>query len=106
MQDGKDLLELSRFGFGQKVSGSGEYSLYTSGSASSPAEGDISKEIAKRLISSMPYLLKSKGTVGSLKGIMNCYGIPSSILRVREYGGLQKDNHRAQFEIEESLQKH
>ena len=105
MQDGKDLLELSRFGFGQKVSGSGEYSLYTSGSASSPAEGDISKEIAKRLISSMPYLLKSKGTVGSLKGIMNCYGIPSSILRVREYGGLQKDNHRAQFEIARKFTK-
>ena len=105
MQDGKDLLELSRIGFGQKVSGSGEYSLYTSGSASSPPEGDISKEIAKRLISSMPYILKSKGTVGSLKGIMNCYGIPSSILRVREYGGLQKDNHRAQFEIARKFTK-
>ena len=81
VQDGKDLLDLSRVGFGQKLSGT-TYSLYTSGSLSSPPEGDISKEITKRLIASMPYLLKAKGTIGSLKGIINCYGIPSSILRV------------------------
>jgi hypothetical protein len=104
-QDGKDLLDLSRFGFGQKVSGSGEYSLYTSGSLSSPAEGDISKELTKRLIASMPYLLKTKGTLGSLKGILNCYGIPSSILRVREYGGLQKQDHKDQFEIARKFTK-
>ena len=98
-QDGKDLLDLSRFGFGQKLVGD-SFSLYTSGSLDSPTEADISKEITKRLISSMPYILKSKGTVGSLKAIMNCYGIPSSILRVREYGGLQKDKQEASFEIQ------
>ena len=69
MQDGKDLLDLSRVGFGQKlttVSGSDSYSLYTSGSLSSPPEGDISKEVTKRIIASMPYLLKAKGTIGAL----------------------------------------
>ena len=108
VQDGKDLLDLSRIGFGQKVTtvnGSDSYSLYTSGSLSSPAEADISKEVTKRIIASMPYLLKSKGTIGSLKGMLNCYGIPSSILRVREYGGIQKDNHRAQFEIARKFTK-
>ena len=104
INDGKDLLDLSRAGFGQKLSGT-TYSLYTSGSLDSPPEGDISKEITKRLISSMPYILKSKGTIGSLKAILNCYGIPSSILRVREYGGLQKDNHKAQFEIARKFTK-
>ena len=102
--DGKDLLDLSRVAFGQKLSGT-TYSLYTSGSLSSPPEGDISKEITKRLIASMPYILKSKGTIGSLKAILNCYGIPSSILRVREYGGLQKDNQKAQFEIARKFTK-
>jgi len=97
-QDGKDLIELSRFGFGQKLTGS-SYGLYTSGSLDSPTEADISKEITKRLIASLPYILKSKGTLGSLRAIMNCYGIPSSILRVREYGGLQTDNQKASFEI-------
>ena len=104
VQDGKDLLDLSRSGFGQKASGSA-FSLYTSGSLSSPGESDISKEITKRIIASMPYLLKSKGTIGSLKGLINCYGIPSSILRIREYGGIQKDNQRAQFEIARKFTK-
>ena len=35
----------------------------------------------------MPFFLKTKGTVRSLKGLISCYGIPSTILRVREYGG-------------------
>mgnify|MGYP003109579137 FL=1 len=108
VDDGKDLLDLSRVGFGQKLSGD-SYSLYTSGSsgfskitdgtATSVPEGEITKEITKRLIASMPYILKTKGTINSLKAILNCYGIPSSILRVREYGGLQKIGQRQQFEI-------
>ena len=104
INDGKDLLDLSRIAFGQKLSGT-TYSLYTSGSIDSPPEGDISKEITKRLVASMPYILKTKGTVGSLKAILNCYGIPSTILRVREYGGIQKDNQKAQFEIARKFTK-
>ena len=34
-----------------------------------------------------PYFMKTKGTTRAMKGLLNCYGIPSSILRVREYGG-------------------
>ena len=102
--DGKDLLDLSRAGFGRKLQGS-SYTLYTSGSLDSPTEADVSKEITKRLISSMPYILKSKGTIGSLKAIMNCYGIPSSILRVREYGGLQKKGQKNDFEISRKFTK-
>ena len=96
-QDGKDLLDLSRFGFGRKLSGD-SYSLYTSGSLDSPIEADVSKEIVKRLIASMPFILKSKGTVASIKGILNCYGIPSTILKVREYGGLDTKVQRSPFE--------
>jgi len=96
-QDGKDLLDLSRYGFGRKLSGT-SYSLYTSGSLDSPTEADVSKEITKRLIASMPFILKSKGTIGSLKAILNCYGVPSTILKVREFGGLDADVKRAPFE--------
>ena len=96
-QDGKDLLDLSRYGFGRKLSGT-DYSLYTSGSLNSPTEADVSKEITKRLIASMPFILKSKGTVGSLKAILNCYGIPSTIMNIKEFGGLDNDVKRAPFE--------
>ena len=96
-QDGNDLLDLSRYGFGRKLSGT-SYSLYTSGSLDSPTEADVSKEITKRLIASMPFILKSKGTIGSLKAILNCYGVPSTILKVREFGGLDVDVKYAPFE--------
>ena len=104
MQDGKDLLDLSRYEFGQKLSGT-SYSLYTSGSLSSPTEADVSKEITKRVIASMPFLLKSKGTIASLKGLLNCYGIPGSILKVREYGGVDTSTQREPFEISRRFTK-
>tara|TARA_B100000902_G_C27322317_1_gene925534 strand:+ start:5882 stop:10303 length:4422 start_codon:yes stop_codon:yes gene_type:complete len=103
-QDGKDLLDLSRYGFGQKLSGD-SYSLYTSGSLSSPVEADVSKEITKRLIASMPFILKSKGTEASIKAILNCYGIPSTILKVREFGGLDTSTQRAPFETKRRFTK-
>ena len=103
-QDGKDLLDLSQAGFGQKLEGA-SYSLYTSGSLDSPPEVDVTKEITKRLIASMPYLLKTKGTINSLKGLLNCYGVPSTILRVREFGGLQEPKQRDAFEISRKFTK-
>ena len=103
-EDGKDLLDLSQVGFGQKLEG-GEYQLYTSGSLDSPPEGDVSKEITKRMIASMPFLLKTKGTINSLKGLLNIYGIPSTILRVREFGGLSEPKQRDAFEISRRFTK-
>ena len=104
VEDGKDLLDLSRHGFGQKLSGD-SYKLNTSGSLDSPAEGDVSKEITKRIVSSMPFLLKSKGTVASIRGLLNCYGIPATILQIKEYGGVTKDVKRTPFEINRRFTK-
>ena len=104
VQDGKDLLDLSRHGFGRKQSGD-SYSLYTSGSLDSPTESDVSKEITKRIVASMPFLLKSKGTAASIRGLLNCYGIPGSILQIREYGGMTKDVSRTSFEVSRRFTK-
>jgi hypothetical protein len=40
-----------------------------------------------RLFSCIPYLNKIRGTKRSIDAILNIYGIPNSILTVREYGG-------------------
>lgn len=48
---------------------------------------DRSKEVWKRIIANIPYLLKTKGTARGIRALINCYGIPSTILRVREFGG-------------------
>ena len=54
-------------------------------------KGDITKRIWKRLYHNAPYLLKTKGTERGLKALMSCYGVPSTILNVKEYGGSTSD---------------
>ena len=54
---------------------------------------DTMKEIWKRIVNNLPYLLKTKGTERGLRALINCFGIPDTILRIREYGG-----HEATFE--------
>lgn len=54
-------------------------------------KGDISKEVWKRLYHNAPYLLKTKGTERGIKALMACYGVPETILHVKEYGGPSAD---------------
>ena len=63
----------------------------------SPQE-QVTEKIWKRILANLPFFIKSKGTERALKGLLNCYGIPSSILRVREYGGPDKGT-RVNYEI-------
>ena len=51
----------------------------------------VSKEIFKRLYHNMSYLVKKKGTVAGLRQLINIWGIPSTILRINEFGGKNKD---------------
>jgi hypothetical protein len=66
-------------------------STMISASKSSIPKGDISKEIWKRLYHNAPYLLKTKGTERGLKALIATYGIPESVLHVKEYGGPLQD---------------
>ncbi len=52
----------------------------------------VSKEIYKRLYHNMAYLVKKKGTTAGLRQLINIWGIPSTILRINEFGGKDKDN--------------
>ena len=61
--------------------------LVTASNEGSIAKGDITKEIWKRLYHNAPYLLKTKGTERGIKALMSCYGIPSTVLNVKEYAG-------------------
>ena len=65
-------------------------SLVTASIGSVP-KSDITKNIWKRLYHNAPYLLKTKGTERGLRALMSCYGIPSTILNVKEYGGSTSD---------------
>ena len=89
LSSGNNLLDLPEYLFGQSGSGA---SLYESG------QERVTEEIWKRILGNLPFFIKTKGTERALKGILNCYGIPSSILRVREYGGPDKGT-RVSYEI-------
>jgi len=100
LDDGKDLIDLPRYALGKEVTGSA-YSPY-----SNTPERDISREIWSRIVNNMPFFLKNKGTVRALKGLINIYGIPSTILRVKEYGGPDvPDNETPQYEITRKFTK-
>ena len=106
--DGKDLVDLPNYVLGQQVSSS-----YDSAGRESVGyreientEQDISREVWARLIANMPLFLQSKGTQKALKGVINSYGIPSSILRVREYGGPDLDGGTpVNFDIQRKFTK-
>jgi hypothetical protein len=59
-------------------------------------KSDLKAELGKRLYNNLPYLLKNKGTLPGLKALINIFGIPTSILRIDEYGG--SDNSSDTFE--------
>ena len=100
MSNAHDLVSLPRYAYGVEVTGSA-FSDY-----SATADRDISREIWSRIINNMPFFLKNKGTVKALKGLINIYGIPSTILRVKEYGGPNlPDDASPQFEITRKFTK-
>jgi len=53
---------------------------------------NITTEVWKRILNNLPYLYKTKGTIRGLKALITCYGIPSTILYIREYGGPDLSN--------------
>jgi hypothetical protein len=60
---------------------------YITGSTPTPLD-TYQKEIYKRIYHNLPLLLKSKGTERGLRALINCFGIPTSTLPIRYYGGV------------------
>ena len=45
------------------------------------------KSVYKRIYHNLPFLIKSKGTYRGLRALINCFGIPDTILDIKTYGG-------------------
>ncbi len=52
------------------------------------------KEIYKRIYHNLPQLIKTKGTERGLRALINCFGIPESILSIKKYGGVEISSSR------------
>lgn len=71
--------------------GSYKINTYITASQYTIPDNDINKEVYKRIYHNLPTLLKTKGTKRGLRVLMNCFGIPDTILNIKEYGGSVKD---------------
>jgi len=89
LYSGNDLVNLPEYLLGKNPDGTTKYET---------ASEQLTEEIWKRILANLPFFIKSKGTERAVKGLLSCYGIPSSILRVREYGGPDKGT-RVSYEI-------
>ena len=89
LYSGNDLVNLPEYLLGKNPDGTTKYET---------ASEQLTEEIWKRILANLPFFIKSKGTERAIKGLLSCYGIPSSILRVREYGG-PENGKRVSYEI-------
>lgn len=76
----------------------------TSSIATLPAQ-TVQDEIYKRLYHNLPYLYKTKGTLQSIKALISIYGIPESILSVKEFGGNYTGSLNGIFDVNASEYK-
>ncbi len=81
--NGKQASALWQYKLGKSETGS----LASTGSIFTKTDEDITTEVWRRIVNNLPYLLKTKGTARGIKSLMNTYGIPQTLLSIREYGG-------------------
>lgn len=46
---------------------------------------DVTESVWNRIINNIPYIYKTKGSLKSIKSLLNCYGIADDLLRIKEY---------------------
>tara|TARA_R110002126_G_scaffold30360_2_gene99470 strand:+ start:569 stop:4546 length:3978 start_codon:yes stop_codon:yes gene_type:complete len=61
--------------------------IITTPGENSISQNDYQKEIYKRIYHNLPLLIKSKGTEQGLRALINCFGIPSDVLKIKVFGG-------------------
>lgn len=74
-------------------SGSEHISTFVTASNEPTPDKEVLLETYKRIYHNLPYLLKTKGTERGLRALINCFGIPSSFLQIREFGGVDRDGY-------------
>jgi len=83
--NGKSVSDLWKYSLGVDSNGN---ALQTSvDGINSLSDNKHTKEIWRRIVNNLPYILKSKGTSRAIKAMVSCFGIPSTVLTIKEYGG-------------------
>lgn len=83
----RNLSDLWLYKLGTNQSGSLQS---VTGSLVSVAHENLSEQIWRRIVNNLPFLLKTKGTSRSVRALFSSYGIPFTLISVKEYGGPQR----------------
>lgn len=83
LQNTRELSNLWQYKLGTDQSGSWS----NTGSLQSTSRENQTYQVWKRIVNNLPYLLKTKGTGRSVKAMMSIYGIPNTLISIKEYGG-------------------
>ena len=52
------------------------------------SETDRNRVIWRRILNSLPFIYKTKGTEASINAIISCFGVPKNLIKIKEYGGI------------------
>jgi hypothetical protein len=86
LTDGNQYQELWQYVLGTDEAGTPLTGSNTVGDPSVPGR-DMTYAVWRRIVNNLPLLLKSKGTKRSVQALLSCYGIPQSMISIKEYGG-------------------
>jgi len=90
LQNSRELSELWLYKLGKNQSGE----LQESSGLRVQSHESQTQQVWKRIVNNLPYLLKTKGTSRSVKALMSIYGIPKTLLSIKEYGGPGLDSDK------------
>ena len=88
LQNTQQLSDLWFYKLGTNSTGQYE----NTGSLFSMSTEDQTHQIWRRIVNNLPFLLKTKGTDRSVKAMMSIYGIPQTLISIKEYGGPTLDS--------------
>ena len=87
LQNSRQVSDLWTYKLG--TDSSGKYN--STGSIFSISGENQTHQVWRRIVNNLPYLLKTKGTARSVKALMSIYGIPQTLISIKEYGGPSVD---------------
>lgn len=68
------------------------------------SSNDRTRQIWNRILNTLPQIYKTKGTEECIKMVLSCCGIPSTMVSIKEFGGINFSNsEKTSYTIEEKL---
>jgi hypothetical protein len=76
----------------------------SSGGTNEISAENKTRQIWNRILTTLPLIYKTKGTEECIRLVLSCHGIPTTLIGIREYGGVDYSNtDKTSYTIDEKL---